>query len=689
MKLERLLLLIRCANLILVLILLAQPVVTRPDEGLTKPWAILLDTSKSMRVNDALGRFDVAKKILPSILKKFPSAKLFTFSEGIGEMAPADLASALPNGNQSDIGRAIKEVMDTGRYKGIILLSDGRQVGRTDPVTAAASAGKPVLAVAFGNKGMLKDASIRAVHAPPFAFKNIPTSMSVDVAAYGLSGRELTVRLKENDRLLGFQTVKVGLDEAETAVNFTWTPGSVGTKSYSISIDPVPNEVAALNNNQDLTIDVGRDRFRVLYICGKPGYEYGFLRHQFKADPAVELVTFVILRNSGNVLSVPDSELSLIPFPTQDELIQQMPTFDLIVFEEFSFMNYGLMPGIMHVIKRKVEEGGSFLLMGGPESFGQSNDYERCGVMDMFPLEFGQDNIKTMNEPFHMRAVSLTHPVMRLDDNPDINKEIWASLPSLEGVTPLARIRPGAMVLGDVSIGDKSYPVLTVWKYRKGRVGLLTTRTTWRWSLMSGDKRTAGAYQRFWKNMVLWLTHADENKQVRLALENKRVRLGDPAVLRMWTYDEYFKPLTDTDIKLQLKMPDGKTDSVDVQRETAGVFRSSLKPEMPGTYAADGFAFRKGKELGRDHISFKVAEGTQEEEGLTPNDDLMNELARSTDGRFIPADQFSLNALEEFAQSTEHTRSRKILLWNHPFLLIAILLLYGVDLTLRKRRGLP
>mgnify|MGYP001325741864 CR=1 FL=1 len=44
---------------------------------------------------------------------------------------------------------------------------------------------------------------------------------------------------------------------------------------------------------KDLVLDVGRVRFRVLFICGQPGPEYAFLRQQFKSDPAVELVTFV------------------------------------------------------------------------------------------------------------------------------------------------------------------------------------------------------------------------------------------------------------------------------------------------------------------------------------------------------------------------------------------------------------
>src|SRR5262249_24537290 len=149
------------------------------------------------------------------------------------------------------------------------------------------------------------------------------------------------------------------------------------------------------------------------------------------------------------------------------------------------------------------------------------------------------------------------HPLLRLESNPDRNQEIWKSLPPLDGVTILPGVKPGATVLATGNVGGKEVPLLTVWKYGKGRVGALAARTTWRWSMLNDNRQVSDAYQRFWKNMVLWLTHSDEFKSVRLALENKIVRVGDKQNARVWVVDDYFKPLADVDVQIQVTNPDG------------------------------------------------------------------------------------------------------------------------------------
>ncbi len=127
----------------------------------------------------------------------------------------------------------------------------------------------------------------------------------------------------------------------------------------------------------------------------------------------------------------------------------------------------------------------------------------------------------------------------------------------MDGATLVPNVKPGATVLGSVSVGGKEYPVLTVWKHGDGRVATLTTRTTWRWSLVPGEKEQASfVYQQFWKNMVLWLTHSEQYKTVRVAIDGKLALQGEKTVFRVWVYDEYFKPLNDVEVFAQITKPD-------------------------------------------------------------------------------------------------------------------------------------
>jgi len=679
---------LRILALAVLAFLLAKPVVVRPDTSGPSRWAVLLDSSKSMGVSDPVRRIDQARQLASLILKKLPGSELFEFS---GDVKPiTNVSSVSANGRQTDIGMALKKVLGEGRFKGAVVLTDGQQVGRYDPLSEAASAGRPLLTVGFGNATFFKDVAVRSIQCPPFAFKNVPASVSATIGVVGFPGKRITVRLREGNNVLGVQTIQPIGQDVETAVNFTWVPRSLGTKTLTVETDSYEGEITTANNRKDALLDVGRDRFRVLYICGVPGPEYSFLRHQFKSDPAVELITFVILRNAMNVLTVPDSELSLIPFPTQDILINQMPTFDLIVFEEFQYPQYGLLPAVMYAVRKKVEEGGSFLITGGRASFGFGSGYGLPGIYDMIPVQFGGSDVPIAQGPLAFEPKAPNHPILRLDQNSVANEKIWKNLPGIEDVALLPGVKPSATVLGTVSNGGRSYPVLTAWRYGKGRVAVLSTRTTWRWSMLSGKQYgTSFAYQQFWKNMVLWLTHADEFKQVRIGLDSKQLKEGEPAAVRVWTYDEYFKPISDVDLHLRVSSPDHHQQELEVHPETQGVFVASFKPDQLGDFELEAWVDRHGKKLGSDRLSFRAVESHLEEEDLRPNSLLLKEMARETGGRYVSADDFSVSLLDDFDREVSGHGGRKVLLWDSPYALAFLSILLAVEWLIRRRRGLP
>src|SRR5207247_2391626 len=96
-----------------------------------------------------------------------------------------------------------------------------------------------------------------------------------------------------------------------------------------------PGEISA-DNNRGLAVVQGiRDRLRVLLISGEPNAGERTWRNLLKADSAVDLVHFTILRPPEKQDGTPNSELSLITFPTQELFVDKLNKFDLVIFDRY------------------------------------------------------------------------------------------------------------------------------------------------------------------------------------------------------------------------------------------------------------------------------------------------------------------------------------------------------------------
>ena len=103
-------------------------------------------------------------------------------------------------------------------------------------------------------------------------------------------------------------------------------------------------------------------------LNGRPSWDSRFLREVLSNHPKVDLLSFFILRTLDDDVASPTSELSLIPFPTNLLFNDYLNSFDLIVFQNFSYKPF-IDKGYLTNIKNFVESGGAFVMIGGELSF--------------------------------------------------------------------------------------------------------------------------------------------------------------------------------------------------------------------------------------------------------------------------------------------------------------------------------
>ena len=151
-----------------------------------------------------------------------------------------------------------------------------------------------------------------------------------------------------------------------------------GPSVVELTAAALPGEMSPLNNRAVLQINGVRDRLRVLLVSGQPHVGERMWRRLLKADPAVDLIHFTILRPPEKDDLTPLNELALIAFPTRELFQQKVREFDLIILDRFQ--NRGILPlPYLRNIAEYVRQGGGLLVSVGPEFSGP-------GSLDDTPL---------------------------------------------------------------------------------------------------------------------------------------------------------------------------------------------------------------------------------------------------------------------------------------------------------------
>jgi uncharacterized membrane protein len=694
---------LRLSIYLLLIFLLIEPVRTieeKPDE---KPSvAFLIDTSSSMGVKDPNSRFSLVKELLkgPLVesLKEKYNLLFFTFASSLKRAGVEEILQLIPQGETTDIMQAVdglEEELRGQRLAGILLITDGAYNAGGDPRLVSERITVPIFSIGVGNPREFKDLQISEVQVSDFAFKNTPVDIGVRIRSHGFEGKEIAVILKKESEILQTKKVRMPEEGKEVTLSLSFTPRSTGSFNYTVSIPSYKDEVSFANNRKDFTLQVLRDKIRILYICGQPSWEYKFLRTVLKSDPGIELVSFVILRNPENVSIVPENQLSLIPFPVTEIFGKEIFNFDLLIFENFTYTRFGIPRSYLENIKKFVTEtGGGFLMIGGDNSFGRGG-YRGTPVEEILPVEMDEAGEEIVEGKFKMLITEPTHPILTLSDNPGENSQIWAEMPELDSCNRLLRQKPEAIALGVHPLIKNKYGnlvILAVWERGKGRVMSIASNSTWRWCFQTrGRGGTGSHYERFWRQAIHWLVKSPQLKLVRLTTDKKVYTKGEEINLLTKVFTRYYKPSGDARVYLELVDPTAKRIDLGTAsaKDIPGDYGANYLAEREGDYTFTATAWEGGKLLGRDTASCKVVIPSLELENAQLNEPLLREISDLTGGKYFHiSNAASEKIIFPEVREVAPVVKRVVAVWNSPSIFILFSILLGVEWYIRRRSGM-
>ncbi len=636
---------LRGLAVLLVAAALLRPAVLVKRAAWDKPEiAVLIDRSRSMGGAAGASSGDLAAVLrwLASHRREMEEAARVRFFALAGSGRRLDGFEAVKGLRTSDEdfrpAEAFSEIADGMKGASRAWLFSNGNAASSDRLSAAIrSFGIPIDAFAPGVAVSREEIRVADIRLPDFAFLHHVFDVRPEIEARGLQGSRLRLRLSRLTpegrwRSEAESAIEVPSADAVLSATFTLHASLLGRSLYRLEVLRGGGVAAA----RRFGIDVVRHKYRIMYLCGRPGYGYSFLRRFLNADPNRELVSFVILRNPQNPVVVPDRDLSLIPFPAQDIFVRDLPQFDLFILENFSFSRFRLPAAYAESLRSFVAEGGALTVIGG-ENAASPNGWRGTAIEELLPVTIAEGAaVRT----FKALPNGLRHPLTALYDGDDLSREGWSSLPDLVGAPLFAGLKPGAQLVASARIaesaGAEPRPLIAIRDYGRGRVMAVATDSLWRWKLgLARDRRFSDFYDRFWNRAVEYLTGSLAVSRVRLESVGEFPPRLEPVRLTLRVFNSAFAPAASAEARVLWRLPGGSARELFPREEGPGVFSIDLTGIPEGVNVVEATARADGRPAGSDRLEWRWEPGLAGAERAV-NEAWLRGLAAQTGGRYKP-----------------------------------------------------
>jgi hypothetical protein len=539
--------LLRALSLALLLAALSNPTLRHEERGPLKDIAVaVIDRSQSENAGDRLKQADAAEAYLKSAAANLTNTEMrfVTVQSGVNAQEDGTRLFAALNRAMADI--------PPERFAGAILVTDG-QVHDVPADVLKSGINGPVQALLTGSKRE-RDRRVVIDQAPRFGIVGKEQTIRFHVEDVGGDGSpvEITVKLGTN------APVKLTITPGEN-VEAPLTLDHGGQNIVEIIAPAIPGEITIENNRVVAVVEGIRDRLRVLLVSGEPHPGERTWRNLLKADAAVDLVHFTILRPPEKQDGTPINELALIAFPTRELFVDKLKEFDLVIFDRYH--REAILPeAYIQQISKYVNEGGALLVASGPE-FGLDDglyNSPMAGILAAAPTG------TILDGAFRPKVTSFghRHPVTSGLVGGETDTPTWGKW--------FRTVETTAPDIDTLMSGLNGKPLLVLSREGEGRTAQLLSDQSWLWARGYDG---GGPQTELLRRLAHWLMKEPELEEE--ALSGKQV--GNELTIERRTMADKAEPVTVT-------LPSQATTSVTLSEKSPGRWQGSLKVSEAGMY---------------------------------------------------------------------------------------------------------
>ena len=707
------LMLLRLLGGMAVLGFLCQPALMRRARHQRKTrLAIVADRSGSMQlpIDAAHSRIDAVRQFVgasSAALRRLEQRFVVQWYDLDGPIAASALALA-PDATRTDLLAPLRQLIQSPNEAplgAVVLLSDGADNAGAAPDGPAlaestrqclANLQVPVNVVAFGAGRAVADVAVAHVDFDSYAFVHNTLTVDATIAMTGLASQSLAVTLLREGKPVATQNIDVHSDKPVHVV-FRDKPDKVGSTAYSVQVPLPVGDALPRNNTRHFVVQVARDKTRILHVAGRPSWDERFLRQYLQQNANIDLVSFFILRTPENDMSIPEQELSLIPFPVGKLFTTELASFDVVIFQNFDFRLYQ-MQSYLQNIAQATRGGLGFVMIGGNDSFAEGG-YVGTPMEDILPVRLPQapqtGPILQALAP-KLSDAGLHHPLTDLTLGTGDVAEAWQNLPRWTGANHIAGLMPSACSLvEDAHLRDAqgaAMPLLAAMEVGNGRSVAIATDAMWRWRFHPGDGgRGERAYQRLWANTLRYLVKDPEQQRVLVTPQKSTFEPHESIPLQLSALGRDYKKLPFAQLAVSVtKVGEAPVAPIDVKVGAEGNVLHTVAPLPDGAYRVVARTSAQGQQVGAGSAVFVVQPHNTEWVDTAPRPALLHDIAAASGGKSL---QPGPNTWDKLAHRdsdvVELDRRHTVELWDNGFAFLLGALIWGGEWALRRQRGLP
>jgi hypothetical protein len=621
----------------------------------------------------------------------------------------------------------------------IVLISDGKSTNRnaiSQSLTKQDGSAIPIYPVWIPPQGDLRrDLWIKDVSVQTSDFETAPVSISVRLGHRGFSSENIEVRLEDlKHTTLETQTIQITDNTKAPLVRFQFRPKESGSQGYKVVCRPMRDipglEMTLENNHRYVAIDRAMGPYRILYLSGRPNWEYKFLQRALSEDAEISLTALVRIakkqpkfsfRAKGNEDTNPlfsgfedisEEEKEKYDQPVfarlgivgKDELTQGFPkdaqelfAYSMIILDdlETEFFTVDQLQLLRQFLSQR---GGTLLVLGGQESM-RGRAFRDSGLGQLLPV-YGDpteaDLIipeieQQVEDPVRLKLSreGWLVPFLRLHDNQADESTRLERMPAFEVWNSTSQIKVGARVLieGELPDGNK-LPMLVVQKFGKGTAGALLVGDLWRWALADRQELISPFYQG-WRQLIRGLM-IDIPKRVQM---DGRVDKGQNSKrkIEIQVLDDKFSSMDNALVEVQITPPKSEVMVVKAMAslDKAGLYETSFLMRDSGVYRVIGQARAPdGTLIGEAQLAFVHEPEALELADCSMDENALKSMALPSGGELVPYRELDSLIDKIPVDQLRYTQNRMVPIWHTPWLLGLSVACLAMEWWWRRRHGM-